>query len=64
MVSFPTDEEIRIQRVAKKRADEDLAEVKKRSPDISPQETHDTWLSLYSFHLKKLKGKSASNGNQ
>jgi len=72
MTSFPSDEEIRLKRIADQRlrdqanqnATSDMAFLKLENPNISPEEESDTWQSLYTFHLKKLKGELPFNGDR
>lgn len=72
MTDFPTDEEIRIKRIedqktreiAKQNATSDVEFLKLENPSMSSEEEADTWRSLYTFHLKKLKGEYPFNGNQ
>lgn len=64
MTSFPTDEEIRLKRIAaqemretaEQNATSDIAFLKIENPSMSPEEEADTWRSLVTFHIKKLKG--------
>lgn len=61
MVSFPSDDEVRLTRIAKQNANSDMTFLKLENPTISPEEESDTWRSLYTFHLKKLKGEYPFN---
>jgi hypothetical protein len=56
MVDFPSDDQVRLHRIAKQNATSDIAFLKLKSPEMSPEEESDTWRSLYTFHLKKLRG--------
>lgn len=64
MAEFFDDETIRMQRVATQNANSDVAFLKLENPGISPGEESDTWRSLYTFHLKKLKGEYPFDGDQ
>lgn len=69
MTTFPSDEEIRLKRIAEQKmretanqnATSDIAFLKVENPNMSPEEEADTWQSLYIFHLKKLKGEYSFN---
>lgn len=62
MAELFDDETIRMQRVAKQNANSDIAFLKLENPGITPEEESDTWRSLFTFHLKKLKGEYPFNG--
>lgn len=64
MAEFFDDEITRVQRVAKQNANSDIAFLKLEHPDISPEEESDTWRSLYTFHLKKLRGEYPFNDSR
>lgn len=70
MTSFPSDEEIRLKRIAEQKmretanqnATSDIAFLKVENPEMTPEEEADIWRSLYTFHMKKLKGEYPFNG--
>ena len=72
MVSFPTDEEIRLGRlttqqmrlVAHQRSADDVEFLKQKYPAMSSEEASDISRSLFIFHLKKVKGELEFDGNQ
>lgn len=46
---------------AKQNADSDIEFLKVENSSMSSEEEADTWRSLYTFHLKKLKGELPFN---
>ncbi len=71
MVSFPTDEEIRLKRlttaqmrlIAHQRSTDDVEFLKQKYPTMSSAEASDISRSLFIFHLKKVKGELEINDN-